>query len=315
MAEDPGAGVRTVPALDVAARPAGGGAPAPDPLPRGSQEQGPGSPRTPWRPWSAPVALIVGIVAAALAGLAVDIPALLLGVKLTSSHTPPGVVLADTFVQDAAFVAAAVWTAHLTGRAVYAWQLGLRSPSTGFWRSGVLVLALIGAFLVVSVLWSEALRPEKEKLLETLGSNEGAALLILSAALTCVIAPVCEEILFRGYVFTALRNWRGTGLAAVLTGILFGAVHAGSAPALDLVPLGALGAGLCLLYRRTGSLYPCMAAHSINNSLAFGSLEEWAWWPQLLLLVAALLAIAALARAGNALGVTGRATLVRGTAA
>ena len=54
-------------------------------------------------------------------------------------------------------------------------------------------------------------------------------------------------------------------------------MHAGSAPALDLVPLAALGFGLCLLYRYTGSLYPCIVAHSLNNSIAFASLEGWGW--------------------------------------
>ena len=90
-----------------------------------------------------------------------------------------------------------------------------------------------------------------------------------------MIAPICEEFLFRGYIFTALRNWRGTLPAAILTGLLFGGVHAGSAPALDLLPLAALGFGLCLLYRYTGSLYPCIAAHSLNNCVAFASLEGW----------------------------------------
>ena len=112
----------------------------------------------------------------------------------------------------------------------------------------------------------------QEKLLEQLG-NEGS-LLLLSAALTCVVAPICEEFLFRGYIFTALRNWRGTLPAALITGLLFGGVHVGSAPALDLVPLAALGFGLCLLYRYTGSLYPCIAAHSLNNSIAFAGLEN-----------------------------------------
>ncbi len=79
------------------------------------------------------------------------------------------------------------------------------------------------------------------------------------------MAPICEEFLFRGYIFTALRNWRGTLPAAIITGLVFGGVHVGSAPALDLVPLAALGFGLCLLYRYTGSLYPCMIAHSLNN--------------------------------------------------
>ncbi len=62
-----------------------------------------------------------------------------------------------------------------------------------------------------------------------------------------------------------------------MTGVLFGAVHAGSAPALDLVPLGVLGFMLCVLYRRTGSLYPCVAVHSLNNSVAFAGLEKWGW--------------------------------------
>jgi uncharacterized protein len=74
---------------------------------------------------------------------------------------------------------------------------------------------------------------------------------------------------------------------------VFGGVHYGSAPALDLVPLAALGFGLCLLYRYTGSLYPCIAAHSLNNSIAFSSLERWGW-QAVVLVIAALAAIAAL---------------------
>ena len=39
------------------------------------------------------------------------------------------------------------------------------------------------------------------KLLEALGTNETTVLLVLSALLTTVIAPICEETLFRGYIF------------------------------------------------------------------------------------------------------------------
>jgi membrane protease YdiL (CAAX protease family) len=150
------------------------------------------------------------------------------------------------------------------------------------------VAATLCAFLLFSLVWGVAFHVQKEKLLEKLGANEGTALLLLSAGLTCVVAPICEELLFRGFIFTALRNWKGTWPAAVLTGLVFGAVHAGSAPAVDLVPLAVLGFGLCLLYRRTGSLYPCIAAHSLNNSLAFGVLEEWDWQIPVLALAALL---------------------------
>jgi len=245
------------------------------------------SPSTDWRPWTAPLALVAGLVLAAVSGLAIDLPALALGVKITSSHTPKGIAVADTFVQDLAFVVAAVYCAQIGGRVVRSWMFGLRRPGRG-WKpaSGWIVLLLV-VFALLSVLWSAAFNPGREKVLNQLGSG------VLTAALICVVAPMCEEFLFRGYIFTALRNWRGTLPAATITAVLFGAVHAGSAPLLDLVPLAGLGFGLCLLYRYTGSLYPCMIAHSLNNSVAFASLAGLNFAEGVLLALAALAGIAA----------------------
>jgi uncharacterized protein len=253
------------------------------------------APREGWPPWMAPAALVGGLILATLAALLVDIPALAFGVSITASHTPPGLVIADTVVQDCAFVFAAVFLARLGGRAVAAWQFGLRRPVTGWAAAAGLILLLMVAVLILSAIWGAVFHAEKEKLLKQLGTGENTTLLLLSAALTCVIAPIGEEFLFRGFIFTALRSWRGTLPAAIITGLAFGGVHLGSAPAVDLVPLAVLGFGLCLLYRRTGSLYPCIAAHSLNNSLAFGSIEGWTWWQVLLLMVASLTVIGLLA--------------------
>jgi uncharacterized protein len=265
-----------------------------------SRTSPPLAPTGAWSPWRAPAALVVGLAVAVVGGLLVDIPAVALGVKVTTSHVPPGLEILDTAVQDGAFVLAAVFFAQLGGRAVAAWQFGLRP--TPLWRAVGLVCLTLVAFLCFSELWVWVLHPGKEKLLKQLGAEHNAALLLLSAALTCVIAPICEEFLFRGFMFAALRNWRGVWPAAIITGLVFGGVHLGSAPAVDLVPLAVLGTALCLLYQRTGSLYPCIAAHSLNNSLAFGSLEGWAWWDIPLLMLAALALIGllglTLARAG-----------------
>jgi membrane protease YdiL (CAAX protease family) len=254
-----------------------------------------------WSPWTAPAALIGGLVLAAVGGLIVDLPAVLLGVHISRNHTPPGIALADTIVQDVAFVLAAVYCAHIGGRVVRAWQFGLRPPGVG-WRAatGMLVLLLV-AFLVLSVVWAAVFHPENENLLDKLGANEATSLLLLSAGLTCVVAPICEELLFRGFIFTALRSWCKALPAAAITGALFGLVHFGSAPALDLVPLAGLGFGLCLLYHYTGSLYPCIVAHSLNNSLAFAALEGWGWQAPVLML-AALLTIAGLVLAAKRIG-------------
>lgn len=265
---------------------------------------GPSGPRLPavdWPWWTAPAALLAGLLLAALGGLAVDIPAAVLGVSITSSNPPGGLEIADTVVQDAMFVLAAVLFAKMGGRTVRAWQFGLQRPGIGWlsprtgwlWAVGM-ILVMLFTFFVFSVAWAEILNVNsKEKLLEQLGANEGTGLLLLSAGLTCVVAPICEEFLFRGFIFRALYNWRGMWPAAVITGLIFGAIHAGSAPAVDLMPLAALGFGLCVLYRYTGSLYPCIAAHSLNNSLAFGDLEKWGWQIPVLA-VCALAAIALL---------------------
>jgi CAAX protease family protein len=252
------------------------------------------SPDMGWPPWTAIVALLGGLLLAMIGGLIVDVPAAALGVKITSAHTPPGIEIADTFVQDVGFVIAAVYCAHLGGRTVRAWQFGLRPPGAGWFAAAGWIVLLFLVFLLLSVIWSLLVNPGEEKVLERLGTNEGASLLVLSAGLTCVIAPICEELLFRGYIFTALRGWRGTWPAAVITGLAFGGVHAGSAPALDLAPLAMLGLGLCLLYRYTGSLYPCIAAHSLNNSVAFAALEGWNVSQGLLLVLAALATIGTL---------------------
>jgi membrane protease YdiL (CAAX protease family) len=277
--------------------------PAPGEPPAPPTERGARLPLCRWRPWTAPVALVAGLVLAALGGLVIDIPAAAFGAHITSSHTPAGLVIGDTFVQDLAFVGAAVLCAQFGGRAARAWMFGLRPPLVGWRRAVGMIALLLLAFLVLSVAWSAAFHPKEEKLLEQLGSNEGAALLVLSAALTCVVAPFCEEFLFRGFIFVALRNWRGSLTAAAITGVLFGGVHVGSAPALDLVPLAALGFGLCLLYRQSGSLYPCMVAHSLNNCIAFASLEDWSFGDGLLLAVLALAGIGVMVRSLKLAGV------------
>ena len=129
-------------------------------------------------------------------------------------------------------------------------------------------------FVVLSAVWSEAVNPSREKLLEDLGTNEGTTLLLLSAALTCVVAPMCEDS-SPGYMFTSLRNWRGLAGGGDHR-LIFGGVHVGSAPALDLIPsrprLWAVSA--VPLFRVA---VPCFAAHALNNCVAFAGLEHWGW--------------------------------------
>ncbi len=241
-----------------------------------------------WSPMSAAIALIAAIVVGGVGGALVAIViGAVLGLNVSSSNLAPGLEITATAIEELSFVGVAVIVAGLGGRRVRPAQFGLRTAA--FWQAVGWIIVLNVSFIAVTAAWTAALNNHtKEKVLDTLGAGHGGLLLVASAILTCVVAPFCEEFLFRGYIFTALRNWRGVWPAALITGLVFGLVHGASAPLVDLLPLAFFGFGLCLLYWRTGSLLPGIAAHSLNNSIAFAGILGWSFGDGLLLIVAAL---------------------------
>jgi membrane protease YdiL (CAAX protease family) len=247
------------------------------------------APATAWAPLYAPLALIAGFGASVFAGAFVALIAALTGSSL--AHPPSSVELISTLFQDVLLVASAVFFAARVGRPRPA-QFGLRATRVAR-AAGFLALGYV-AFLIFSSIWESLLHlDDKEHVVQQLGANDGALALVAVVALTCVVAPICEEFFFRGFFFAALFNWRGPWTAAVLTGAVFGAIHAGSAPAGDLVPLGFFGFALCVIRWRTGSLYPCIALHALNNCVAFGVSEHWLGGQIAILVVLSGLGVAA----------------------
>ena len=119
--------------------------------------------------------------------------------------------------------------------------------------------------------------PDDTKLPDELGVKDSTFALLAVAFLVAVVAPIAEEFFFRGFFFTALRNWKGLWPAAVITG-------AGLRRDPRRLGRGRLPAAAGLLrlravpaLERTGSLYPCIALHCVNNSLAFGVSQDWGW--------------------------------------
>lgn len=237
-----------------------------------------------WTPWSGPIALIFGLGIAIVGGSIVAGIAAATGSDL--QHPPPVVDIVGTLIQDVALVGAAVLLALRAGRPTAA-QFGLRPTRLGA-AIGIVLAAWLG-FVLFSYGWTQLLNlHDKQKIIDQLGANDSAVALVAVCALTCVVAPLCEELFFRGFFFTAVSNWRGWLPAAVICGLVFGGIHAGSSPPGYLLPLAFFGFVLCVIYRRTGSLYPCIALHALNNSVAFGVTEHWDW--QIPVLAAASLA-------------------------
>jgi hypothetical protein len=235
------------------------------PRPLVAPADAPGEPPA-WRAWMAPTAFLVALAI----GIVAQVVVVLIGSIFGSSvqDPTPAVMIVSTVTLDAAFVGSAIGFAQTAGRPTPA-QFGLRPtalrPAIG-WMA--LAFALYYAF---AGLWVQLLHvTEKDKLPLSLGVEQSTIALVAVCVFVTVLAPIAEEFFFRGFFFTALRGWRGPWLAAVATGLTFGAVHLGSAPVPYLAPLAVLGFLLCIVRWKTGSLYPCMALHSINNSLALG---------------------------------------------
>jgi membrane protease YdiL (CAAX protease family) len=85
------------------------------------------------------------------------------------------------------------------------------------------------------------------------------------------VAPVVEELFFRGYVFRALAVRKGVFPAYVISAATFALFHLSSGS--DLLPLTpiffVIGLLLCFAYRRTGNLLADITAHVLNNGALF----------------------------------------------
>jgi membrane protease YdiL (CAAX protease family) len=245
-----------------------------------------------WKPWTAWVALVAAFAGALMGALIVGVIGAMAGADI--SNPTPAVNIAATIVQDVCLVGAAILFAGMAGRPLPE-QFGLRP--TRFWPAvGYMALAF-AAFYLFTVVWVSLLgvSANDDKLTDQLGVDRSTAALLGAAFLVSVVAPIAEEFFFRGFFFGALRNWKGVWPAAIITGLVFGGIHVGSADAALLVPLAFFGFVLCMLRERTGSLLPCIVLHCANNSLAFGVTQNWGWQiPVLFICALALIAGAAL---------------------
>lgn len=117
------------------------------------------------------------------------------------------------------------------------------------------------AALMQWVGWEASPQSSIELLLQ---SGTGGRIAI--AFFAVILAPIVEELLFRGLFFPLLRDAGLPRLAWFGTALLFGLIHAN---ATAFVPLSLLGLFLTWLYQRTGNLLAPMTAHALFNLLPF----------------------------------------------
>jgi membrane protease YdiL (CAAX protease family) len=219
-----------------------------------------------WPAWYAGVGFLVALIATLIV---VGILAAATGA--TADDEDPTFTIVATFLQGLIFIGTAVLFASFT-RKPKPEHFGLRPAR--FWpAAGWAALGMVTFYVLVAV-YSLIVQPDAEQsVAQDLGADQGTFGMIAAGFMVVCVAPVAEEFFFRGFFYRALRS-RWTPLAAAaIDGLLFGVIHydfTGADALLILPPLGILGFIFCLVYERTGSIYPTIAMHALNNAIAFG---------------------------------------------
>lgn len=228
-----------------------------------------------WRWYFAVYAFVGALIAGQIAVLVVSgIWVWLSDKTLTQLSDGPGFIVVASAINELFFIATAVFVARLSG--AFRWRdFGLlRAP---FRRTVVLTGVVMVSYFVFLAVYNQLVQLAPDDAPEKLGADGSDLQMLFFALLVAVLAPVAEEIFFRGMIFRAL--WNGIGLwpAAIVSGLLFGSLHFDeltSERVLQVIPIAVLGISFALLYAWSGTLYSAIALHATNNAVAVAAFAE-----------------------------------------
>ena len=194
----------------------------------------------------------------------------------------PGVVLVPHMVIGVVcFQGAALLVVHLLLRqnqSGWAETFGFNNAS-----GRAILYGLIGASIFLPFGWAlqmgsaEFLKhlpglpfnPEEQQAVQTLRVAATLGQRIVLGMATIVLAPIAEELLFRGVLYSWIRHLGYPKLALWITALIFALMHLNPA---TFLPLALLAVLLAVLYERTGNLLAPIAAHSFFNAFNFALL-------------------------------------------
>jgi membrane protease YdiL (CAAX protease family) len=150
-------------------------------------------------------------------------------------------------------------------------QWKIRPIKEGLFKSISGWLMIMPLVLLIGWLMNEIIGDQggSNPLLElVLGSDEFFPLFLLLIT-TVVLAPVFEELVFRGILLPVLVSKVGKASGVLLSALIFALAHLSVG---ELPPLFVLGIGLGLMRLSSGRLFPCALMHSLWNGVTFISL-------------------------------------------
>ncbi len=252
--------------------PAQTGLPAPTGMPAQGMPSPTGSdgvrPRSTWEWWEAILVFFLGLI---LGGL-IATPILLV---FTTGNAPTraATVAANVIGELVPGALLVLWLRRYHKEWKGAIGFPTREKAPGEIARGIgfgLVLYVVIAFgvgAILTVIFEQA-SGKNAHTPQQLPSLSGISI-FWAALLALVVAPIVEELFFRGCVFRSLRDRHSFPLAAIVSAFCFGLVHYVPGPWQDTVLLMTImvftGLGLAWFYDRRGNIVASMAAHATFN--------------------------------------------------
>jgi len=150
-------------------------------------------------------------------------------------------------------------------------KLGLSTRLTGRMVGRAAVMWLMYFFttaIVTSILLVIQIPGLNLEQKQSLGFEQlsGVFTYIAAFILLVVLAPIFEELLFRGYLFGAIRAKNNFWVSAILTNLTFGLMHGQLNVGIDVFILSLF---LCYLREKTQTIWPGILVHALKNGMAY----------------------------------------------
>ncbi|MEM7133707.1 MAG: type II CAAX endopeptidase family protein [Chloroflexota bacterium] len=191
-----------------------------------------------------------------------------LGVASTRLQSSPLFIFLVLAISAAAGIGSVLWVNGW--RQQHNWQsLGFIPFSRRWFYAGTFlsIVFVVGRTLLLEQLPNvfPALEWGIDLLNDSLSFDTAAAAIYTGVGLV-IVAPLWEELFFRGFIHNAIRNRMGMWGGILVSSLLFGLYH--MVP-LQIVGAFLLGLPLAWAYEKTGSLWLIIYMHALNNLLAF----------------------------------------------
>jgi uncharacterized protein len=226
--------------------------------------------------WGLPTVVLAWVVGILAAGIAAAIVGAAANVPADRFNDDVGILLASVIGQAIGVIGTLEIVAVARGRGSLAADFGLvaRPPANSWGRAVMWLLA--GVALQVAILPFLQIivevhgKAETQDVVEEFKQARGPAL-VLFAVIVVTVAPVAEELLFRGALLRALQRHMTPAWAAFVSALAFAAVHPLLSPSIGsviaipgLFALGLLSAAVAI---RTGNLSASILLHAGFNLL------------------------------------------------